>query len=208
MKGSIIIALCFAAGLAAGIYGTLPEFIVSGEAAEWMLYALMILVGFSIGSDGKIGEILSQFRLRLLAVPAATFIGTLSFTALASLLLNDRSLWDCMAVGSGFAYYSLSSVLITQLKEPVLGAAAAAELGTLALLCNIFRELATIVFAPFLSRFFGPLAPVCSGGATTMDATLPSVIQASGKEWMGVSVFHGVIMDMSVPFLVSFFCML
>ena len=34
-----------------------------------------------------------------------------------------------MAVGSGFAYYSLSSILITQFKEPSIGLQLATELG-------------------------------------------------------------------------------
>ena len=37
------------------------------------------------------------------------------------------SVFDCMAVGSGFAYYSLSSILITQFKEPSIGLQLATE---------------------------------------------------------------------------------
>ena len=62
-----------------------------------------------------------SLRPKMLLVPMATIVGTLLFSAFASLLLNQWSVFDCMAVGSGFAYYSLSSILITQFKEPSIG---------------------------------------------------------------------------------------
>lgn len=76
----------------------------------------------------------------MLLIPLGTITGTLLFSALASILLSQWSVFDCMAVGSGFAYYSLSSILITQFKEPTIGIQLATELGTIALLTNIFRE--------------------------------------------------------------------
>ena len=57
----------------------------------------------------------------MLLVPVATITGTLLFSAFASLLLTQWSVFDCMAVGSGFAYYSLSSILITQFKRTFYG---------------------------------------------------------------------------------------
>lgn len=78
----------------------------------------MLQVGLSIGSDKKLKDILGSIRPKLLLVPLATIAGTLVFSALVGLLLTQWSVFDCLAVGSGFAYYSLSSILITQLKEP------------------------------------------------------------------------------------------
>jgi uncharacterized membrane protein YbjE (DUF340 family) len=57
-------------------------------------------------------------------------------------------------------------------------------------------------------RWLGPLAPISSGGATTMDVTLPAITQASGQQWVFVSIMHGVVVDFSVPILVPFFCSL
>ena len=85
---------------------------------------------------------------------------------------------------------------------------AAAELGTIALMANIFREMMTLVFAPLMVRWFSPLGPISAGGATTMDVTLPVITRISGKEWVFVSIVHGIVVDFSVPFLVSFFCSL
>lgn len=208
MKNSLLILGCFLLGCLLGWSGKMPAFLLQPQSSLYILYLLMFLVGLSLGSDKRLKEILRQIRPRLLWVPVATWVGTLSFCALASLLLSKWSVWECMAVGSGFAYYSLSSILITQIKEASIGFVAAAELGTIALVSNILRELFTLTGAPFMYRMFGKLAPICAGGATTMDTTLPVITQVCGKEMVFVAIFHAVLVDFSVPFLVSFFCSL
>ena len=190
MKGSLIVVGFFALGCLLGWSGYLPGVVIENDITVYVLYLLMFQVGISIGSDKKLKEILSSIRPKLLLVPLATIIGTLSFSALISLALTKWSVFDCLAVGSGFAYYSLSSILITELKEPTLGAQLAAELGTIALIANIIREI----------------SPICAGGATTMDTTLPIITRYCGKDLVFVSIFHGILVDFTVPFFVSFFC--
>ena len=206
MKGSLLVVGFFFLGCLLGWFGWLPAFIRENDLSVYVLYLLMFQVGLSIGSDKQLKQILRNIRPRLLCVPLATIVGTLSFTALASLLWSRWGVFDCLAVGSGFAYYSLSSILITQLKEPSLGAQVAAELGTIALMTNIIRELFALLGAPLFMRYFGRLAPICAGGATTMDTTLPIITRYCGNEWVFVSLFHGFLVDFSVPFLVTFFC--
>ena len=206
MKGSLLVVGFFFLGCLLGWFGWLPAFIRENDLSVYVLYLLMFQVGLSIGSDKQLKQILRNIRPRLLCVPLATIVGTLSFTALASLLLSRWGVFDCLAVGSGFAYYSLSSILITQLKEPSLGAQVAAELGTIALMTNIIRELFALLGAPLFMRYFGRLAPICAGGATTMDTTLPIITRYCGNECVFVSLFHGFLVDFSVPFLVTFFC--
>ena len=89
-------------------------------------------------------------------------------------------------------------IFITQYKGP--------ELGTIALLSNIMREIITLLCTPLLVRWFGNLAPISAGGATTMDTTLPIITRCSGQQFVVVSIFHGFVTDFSVPFLVTFFC--
>jgi uncharacterized membrane protein YbjE (DUF340 family) len=137
---------------------------------------------------------------RLMLLPLMTIVGTLAATAIAAIGLPGRSLTDCLAVGSGFGYYSLSSILITQYHGP--------DLGTVALLANIIREVCTLLGAPLMVKYFGPLAPISSGGATTMDTTLPIITRTSGQDFVILSLFHGFLVDFSVPFLVTFFCTL
>lgn len=208
MKGSIIITAAFAAGSLSGYLGLIPSFIVQNDATPYVLYLLMFLVGISIGSDRKLPDIARAVSSGKFWIPVATITGTLVFSAAAGMCLNRWSIPECMAVGSGMAYYSLSSILITRLKETSLGAGMAAELGTIALMANIIREIATLLLAPLIVKYFGKLALVCAGGATTMDTTLPVIVRYSGKDIAMIAVFHGIIVDLSVPFLVSFFCSL
>ena len=206
MTGSLIIVGVFLLGCLFGYAGWYPDVLLGGNIEPIVLYLLMFQVGMSVGSDKKLKEILRSIRPRLLLVPLATIIGSLLFAALASLAMGRWSLTDCLAVGSGFGYYSLSSILIMQLKEPSLGGQMAAELGAIALIANVLRELFALVGAPFFGKYFGRFAPICVAGATSMDTCLPVITRYCGKEWVFVSIFHGVLVDLSVPILVSFFC--
>ncbi len=204
MKTSIIIFVCFILGCLNGVYSNI-DIDIHGITII-ILYSLMLLIGISLGSNRELAEIKSQLSFKMLIVPFSTVIGTFIFSALAGLILSQWSVFDCMAVGSGFAYYSLSSVLITQLKEPSLGVQLATELGTIALLANIFREMTALLGAPFIYRIFGKYAPISAAGVTSTDILLPSIVRYSGKEVIPIAVLHGLLINVSVPFFVSFFC--
>lgn len=198
MKGSLIIVGFFLLGTLCGMFHLLPSDLSQSNISFYALCALMFSVGISIGNDPQTLRNFRSLNLRLVLLPVATILGTLSAAALVSLILPHRSVSECMAIGSGMGYYSLSSIFITQYKGP--------ELGTLALLSNILREIMTLLCAPLLVRWFGNLAPISAGGATTMDTTLPIITRTAGQQFVIVSIFHGFITDFSVPFLVTFFC--
>ena len=200
MKGSLIIVGFFALGIVAGLLSIVPQSFVESDVSYYALCALMFCVGIGIGSDSGILSSFRKVNPRLMLLPLMTIFGTLAGTAAAALLLPHRHLFDCMAIGSGFGYYSLSSIFITEYRG--------AELGTIALLANIMREILTLLCAPLFARWFGKLAPITMGGATTMDTTLPIITRVSGQDFVVVSIFHGFCVDFSVPFLVTFFCSL
>lgn len=198
MKGSLIIVGFFVLGTFCGAFHLLPFDIGESRVSFYVLCGPMFSVGLSIGNDPQTLKNFRALNPRLVFLPIATILGTLGAAALVSLLLPHRNVADCMAVGSGMGYYSLSSIFITEYKGP--------ELGTVALLSNIFREIMTLLCAPLLVRWFGNLAPIASGGATTMDTTLPIITRCAGQQFVVVSIFHGFVTDFSVPFLVTFFC--
>jgi uncharacterized membrane protein YbjE (DUF340 family) len=206
MKGSILIVGSFVAGCVVGRLGWLPNWWLGGSLSLVVLYALMFQVGIGIGSDSRLKEILRSITPRTILVPCATIVGTIISTFLISFAIVRWSATEVMAVGCGFGYYSLSSILVSSLKEVHIGLQAAAELGTITLIANVFRELMTLLLAPLMVRWFSPLGPICAGGATTIDVTLPVITRFSGRNWLFVSILHGVIVDFSVPFLVPFFC--
>lgn len=198
MKGSLVIVGFFVLGIVCGIYHLLPAMEYISSVSYLVLCALIFVVGFNIGSNKTIRETIRSISPLYMLLPLMTIVGTLAGCSIATLLLPERSLADCLAVGSGMGYYSLSSIFITQYRGP--------ELGTVALLANIVREVFTLLGAPLMVRWFGPLAPISVGGATTMDTTLPILTKCTGNEFVIVSIFHGFIVDFSVPFLVTFFC--
>lgn len=208
MKGSLLVLVFFLIGCLLGIADMLPLDKLQSNLTLYILYALMLQVGISIGCSKNLKSIVSQLRPKFLLIPLATILGTLLFSALASLLLTRWSVFDCMAVGSGFAYYSLSSILITQFKEASLGLQLATELGTIALLSNIFREMMALLGTPLLCKYFGKLAPISAAGVNSMDVVLPMITRYSGSDMLPVAILHGLLIDMSVPFFVSFFCQL
>lgn len=198
LKGSLVIVAFFVAGCAVGLL--LEPDMKDSSVSTWVLYALMFCVGVTLGNDRTLVGRIRRLDRRLVLLPLATAVGTLLGAALATPLLRDCSLSDTLAVGAGFGYYSLSSIFIADLRG--------AELATVALLCNIMREIFTLLAAPLVARWFGPLAAVSIGGATTFDTTLPVITRAAGSPYAVVSIFHGCVMDFSVPFLVTFFCSL
>lgn len=198
MKGSLIIVGFFVLGALCGVYHLIPYDFTQSKLSFYALCALMFSVGVSVGNDPQTSRNFRSLNPRLIFLPVMTILGTLAGCAVVSLFLSHRSVTDCMAVGAGFGYYSLSSIFITEYKGP--------ELGTIALLSNITREIITLLFAPLLVRWFGNLAPISAGGATTMDTTLPIITRYSGQSFVVVSIFHGFVVDFSVPFLVTLFC--
>ena len=198
MKNSLVILLFFIAGTAVGISGVIPEGLIGGGVSHCALYALMFCVGISLGNDTTVLRDLRSMDPRLLLLPLMTIIGTLAGCAIISICLPPRSVFDCLAVGSGFGYYSLSSIFINAYKGT--------ELGTVALLANIMREIITLLAAPLMARWFGKLAPISAGGATSMDTTLPIIARSCGDDFVILSIFHGFMVDFSVPFLVTLFC--
>jgi uncharacterized membrane protein YbjE (DUF340 family) len=200
MKGSLIILSFFATGLLFGIFRWFPHELLGCNISFYVLCALMFSVGISIGNDPNSFRQFRSLNPRLIFLPIITIAGTWLGVIAVSFFLKNRSLTDCLAVGSGFGYYSLSSILITQCKG--------VELGTIALLSNIMREVLTLLFAPWMVKYFGNLAPISAGGATTMDTTFPIIVRCSGKDYAIVSIYQGFIVDFTVPFLVTFFCSL
>lgn len=204
MKGSLIVTGFFILGCLLGTTGYINFDVHS--VSMYILYALMFQVGISIGSNKDLSRLLSALSFKMLVIPLATVVGTLLFSALASLILSRWSAFDCMAVGSGFAYYSLSSILITQFKAQSVGMQLATELGTIALLANIFREMTALLGAPLFRKYFGKIAPISAAGVTSIDVALPVIARYSGKEMIPIAILHGILIDMSVPFFVSLFC--
>lgn len=204
-KDSFFILGSFILGVVLSLYEAVPNSPHIKTLSMYTLYILIIIVGLSIGMDSKIFQTIKSFPKKMLALPLLTIISTFIGGALSFILLRwmsaseyvyCTSFLDSLGVSCGLGYYSLSSLMLNEIRG--------AEIGTIALAFNILRELMTIVLAPVLVKYFSPLAPISCGGATTGDSTLPAIQRACGNEYVPLSIFHGISVDTSVPFLITF----
>ena len=208
MKGSLIVVGFFILGLVAGRMDALPAWMAEGGLSFVALCGLLLCVGMSIGLNPDMKSDIKSLSPRLALLPLVTILGSwlgavvafLIMSAGDGVVLQHRALTDCLALDSGFAYYSLSSIFITEYRG--------AELGTIALLANIIREMITLLLTPLLAKWAGPLAPISTGGATTMDTTLPIITKTIGQKYVALSIYHGFVTDFTVPFLVTMWCMM
>lgn len=199
---SLAVVGTFTTGIMLGILTPATRWVTAWPLTLWALYLLMLAVGITIGSDTATLRNIVRQPKRSVLVPVATILGSwVGVTVVWGLLQLAGArlmLWsDAMAVGSGQGYYSLSGVLLGELRGP--------EIGTIALLANITRELLTVVGTAWMVRRFSPLGPICSGGATTVDVSLPCIIRHCGPQYVALAVFQGVVADLSVPLIVPFF---
>lgn len=196
MKNSLIITCFFIGGILAGFFRFLPSGWMGTDITQWILFGLIFLVGFVLGADPRLGMLVRSIRVSVVLVPLAVAAGSLGGAAIGCLLLPSLSLPDSLAIGAGFGYYSLSSIMIGELSGKTAGA--------IALIANIFREITTLLAAPLLVKWFGTMAPVLSGGATSMDTTLPVIMRYAGKEYLFPALISGIILTMLTPLLISF----
>ncbi|MBU2622057.1 MAG: lysine exporter LysO family protein [Proteobacteria bacterium] len=196
MRVSFCIVFFFSAGILCGFYSLVPSAMNNSALSLYALNLLLFLVGIGIGGNNTAWEMIKRNNAKILLVPVSIIFGTLLGSALLSFWLKEITLRDSLAVVSGFGYYSLSSIIITRLEGEALG--------VLALLSNIFREISTLLLTPLLVKYFGRLAPIASGGATSMDTTLPVIIRFTGKEYGIISIFSGIVLTLVAPFLITF----
>ncbi|KAA0259329.1 lysine exporter LysO family protein [Deferribacter autotrophicus] len=192
-----LMILSVIAGILTAQFGLLPDFFVmhSDRITDYALYLLLFLIGYGIGRDKEsLIKLFTADRYAFL-VPIGTIIGTLFGGYVASFFLN-LTIRDSLAISAGFGWYSLSAVIIAKLKS--------ADLGSIAFLSNVARELISIILVPFLARYAGPYVSIAPGGATTMDTTLPIIEKYAGESAAVVAFINGFILSALVPVLVPF----
>ncbi|MBN2893913.1 MAG: lysine exporter LysO family protein [Bacteroidales bacterium] len=197
MKGSLIIIGFFTVGILLAYFNFLPDFILENDISYYALLFLMFFVGIGTGANPKTWQMLKKAKLSVFLVPVSAAIGTWIGVVIVSIFLPTINIKEGLAIGSGFGYYSLSSILISETSGELLGVTA--------LLSNIFREILTLLFTPVIAKYFGKIAPIAVGGATSMDTTLPIITKYVGSEFAIISVFSGTILTIAVPILVAFF---
>jgi uncharacterized membrane protein YbjE (DUF340 family) len=162
----------------------------------WLLLLFMFLIGLDLAYT-PINR--SWLNWKILLVPLGCILGSLFGAYLSYLLLDSLSLTDALLFSQGYGFYSMSGIVISELKG--------AELGSIALINDLFRE----IFAILLMYCIGwryPRAAISSAGATAMDVTLPMVKQACGNDFIPHAMVSGFILSVIAPIAVSLLAVL
>lgn len=164
------------------------------EASEYTLIFLLFLVGIQLRNNGmSLRQIVLNRRGMIVAVVVT--ISSLLGGILNAFIL-DLPLKTGLAMASGFGWYSLSGILLTESFGPVIGSAAFFN--------DLCRELLAIMLIPGLIRRSRSTAlGLC--GATSMDFTLPVLQRSGGVEIVPAAIVHGFLLSLLVPILIAFF---
>ncbi|SPL71390.1 lysine exporter LysO family protein [Acinetobacter stercoris] len=138
----------------------------------------------------------SWLSIKILFVPLAAFIGSTLAALLCIFILKDYSWNELVALSQGYGWYSMSGILVTQIHS--------AELGGIALLTDLFREIVAILLMYTVGWRF-PRSAISSAGATSMDVTLAMVKQSCGTRYVPHAMMSGLILTLIAPLLISFF---
>lgn len=164
------------------------------EASEYTLIFLLFLIGIQLRNNGMtLRQIVLNRRGMMVAV--VVMVSSLLGGIINAFIL-DLPLKTGLAMASGFGWYSLSGILLTESYGPVIGSAAFFN--------DLARELLAIMLIPGLVRRSRSTAlGLC--GATSMDFTLPVLQRSGGVEIVPAAIVHGFILSLLVPILMAFF---
>ena len=172
-----------------GVKNTLDLILMSA------LDVMIFIAGIEIGSNRGILKRICNLHSALLAlaIPLAVACGSICGALLLGHIAG-LSAYDSLLVGGGLGWYSFSSVVISAMYST--------EIGTVAFLANMMREISGFFLIPLLVRVhkFLALAP---SGAATMDSGLPVVIKYTNLHVGMYSFINGLVLTLIVPVLIS-----
>lgn len=164
------------------------------EASEYTLIFLLLLVGVQLRNSGMtLKQIVLNRRGMIIAV-------VIVLSSLAAGIINafilDLPIKTGLAMASGFGWYSLSGILMTESYGPVIGSATFFN--------DLIRELLAIVLIPgLMAKSRSTALGLC--GATSMDFTLPVLQRSGGVEIVPAAIVHGFILSLLTPLLMALF---
>ncbi|WP_335951870.1 lysine exporter LysO family protein [Acinetobacter beijerinckii] len=185
--------LALTVGIVLGIFVNTSELQMTFNS--WYLLLFFI---FLIGVELAFTQFdRSWLSWKVLMVPVAAFVGSCLASILNYLILsNQYNLNEIFALAQGYGWYSMSGILFTELHS--------AQLGGIALLTDLFREIFAILLMYCLGWRF-PRSAISSAGATSMDVTLAMVKQSCGTHYVPHAMMSGLILSLLAPLLISLF---
>ena len=156
---------------------------------------LLLIFMFLIGLDLAYSPLdRSWLNWRIMLVPMGCIVGSLAGAFFTAAIVKDISLKDLIMLSQGYGFYSMTGIVVTELKN--------AKLGSIALMNDLFREIIAILLMYSIGWRY-PRSAISSAAATAMDVTLPMVKQACGKEFIPHAMVSGFILSVLAPVVVS-----
>ena len=159
---------------------------------QFGLYLLLFFIGIDIGKNDNILNDLKKLNKKVLFLPFITIISSLAGGAVASISLS-LSVGESVAISAGMGWYSFSAIELSKVSV---------ELGGIAFLSNIFRELLAIFLIPIIAKKIGSFESVSVAGATAMDSVLPIINKSNPAEISIISFYSGLVISIVVPILI------
>ncbi|HIP91917.1 MAG TPA: lysine exporter LysO family protein [Thermotoga sp.] len=184
----LLVLISVGAGIILGTLDLGNSWIFS-KGVDIFLALLIFFVGWEMGSDVERVQRTLKKGYKLLFIPFFSILGSIVAGFIIGLFLKIGPKGS-MIVASGMGWYSFTGSFLTSQGFETLG--------TVAFISNILREILTIFFAPLLAKI-DALAPVVSGGATSMDSTLGVIRLVSGKDVEPISFLNGFIITLMIP---------
>lgn len=194
--GSLVQLSCVIIGLIIGQFFALDKLPISLDSViKGLLMLLILLVGMSLSHAGMtLKQVLVNKRGVQMSV---IFCSSVSLGGvLFALLKDDVGIMQGLAMVSGYGWYSLSGIIMTD--------AYGAVWGSVALLNDLLREFVALAFIPLLIKRY-PSTAVGLGGVTTMDFTLPIIQSSGGNQIVPLAMSFGFIVNIISPILMVIF---
>ncbi|NRA60422.1 MAG: lysine exporter LysO family protein [Psychrobium sp.] len=188
-----LVCLGFVLGYFTSHYIVIEKSIID-TVSEWALMGLLALIGCQLRNSGiAMREILLNKQGMLIAVVVmiTSWLAGILVSLYLSMPLNHG-----LAIASGFGWYSLSGILISDGISPVLGG--------VAFICDLARELIAILLIPLLIKKYR-LSAIGVGGATSMDFTLPIIQRSGGSAAVPLAIVSGFILTLAAPLFIIMF---
>lgn len=194
---TVILIAAVVSGILCG-YFIMPDAISNniGAISNIALNLTILSVGIDVGSNKAIIKDLKKIGAKAFLIPLSIIAGSFIGGIITSFIYH-LPIKSSLSIASGFGWYSLSGVMVTNLDG--------AQIGTIAFLSNIFRELISLLLIPIIASKLNYYTAIAPAGATSMDTTLPLISEVTSPEITVVSFFNGVVLSSLVPIFITLF---
>lgn len=158
------------------------------------LCLLLFFVGIDIGNYKNLTKSLRKIKKKVIFLPIITILGSI-FGGFITASFLSLSFPETIAISSGMGWYSFSAIELAKID---------ANLGAIAFLSNVFRELLAILLIPFIAKYLGGYEAISCAGAPAMDSLLPFINRNTPANMAIVSFYSGLIITLVIPILLPF----